>query len=123
VGSLRPKDITGRVLRKPLHSPYGAGAGPSWRRWVLLVAAGWLLYVSVLSDHSLWRIMRLRQELTASDAEVKHVRSETHKLEQRLDDPRARADHAEEVLRTQGMARPGEIVYRLGGSAADSTTR
>jgi cell division protein FtsB len=90
-------------------------------RWALLVGAGWLLYVGVLSDHSLWRIMRLRQELAASDAEGTRVRAETRKLEARLDDPRVRSDHAEEVLRAQGMARPGEIVYRLGGNAADST--
>jgi len=118
---VKPKDITGRVLRRPLQSPYVTGAGRHWLRWVLLGVSAWLLYVSVLSDHSLWRILQLKREISASDAEVKHVQAEARRLEARLDDPRTRHDHAEEVLRTQGFARPGEIVYRLGGTVADSS--
>lgn len=117
---MKPRDITGRVLRRPLRSPYAPGAPRPWLRWVLLAGSAWLLYVAVLSDHSLWRIMRLRQELSATDAEVLRVQAETKKLEKRLDDPRTRAEHAEEVLRGQGMARPGEIVYRLGDAPKDS---
>ena len=120
---MKPKDITGRVLRRPLQSPYVPGGGRRWLRWVLLGVSAWLLYVSVLSDHSLWRILQLKREIAASDAEVKRVQAESRRLEARLDDPRTRQDHAEEVLRSQGFARPGEIVYRLGGSAADSSAR
>jgi cell division protein FtsB len=118
------KDITARVLGRPLHSPYHSGGGRrSWWRVALLVAVGWLLYTAVLSDHSLWRILRLRQELSESEAELKLVQAETRRLEARLDDPRVRAEHAEEVLRLQGLAKPNEIIYRLGGTVADSTAR
>lgn len=118
---MKPKDITGRVLGRPLRSPYVMSGGRRWLRWALLGVSVWLLYVSVLSDHSLWRILRLKHDISASDAELKRVQVESHRLESRLDDPRTREQHAEEVLRSQGFARPGEIVYRLGGSVADST--
>lgn len=121
---MRPRDITGRVLRRPLRSPYlPGGGGRSWLRWVLLAVSAWLLYTAVLSDHSLWRILRLRQELAESEAETARVKAETAKLEARLDDPKARAEHAEEVLRGQGLARPNEIIYRLGEPPADSLSR
>lgn len=120
---MRPRDITGRVLRRPLRSPYFPGGGHRWLRWAILAASAWLLYVAVLSDHSLWRILRLRQQLAESDAEIQRVQAETRKLEARLDDPRVRQEHAEEVLRRQGLARPNEIIYRLGESNADSTAR
>ncbi len=121
---MRPRDITGRVLRRPLRSPYLPGGGPHhWLRWALLAVSVWLLYTAVLSDHSLWRIARLRQELAETETEVQRVKAETRKLEARLDDPRARAEHAEEVLRSQGLARPNEIIYRLGDPPADSLSR
>lgn len=118
---MRPRDITRRVLSRPLHSRYGRSGGPRWLRWVLLAGSAWLFYSAVLSDHSLWRVLRLRQELSQSEAEVREVRAEAKALEARLNDPRSRAEHAEEVLRRQGLARPNEIIYRLGRSAADST--
>lgn len=120
---MRPRDITRRVLGRPLRSPYGQGAGPRWLRWAVLAGSVWLLYAAVFSDHSLWRILRLRQQLAASDSEVSRVQEETRALEAQLNDPHERAEHAEEVLRRQGLARPNEILYRLGGPAADSTAR
>jgi len=121
---VRPRDITRRVLRRPLHSPYlPGGAHYRWMRWALLAVSVWLLYTAVLSDHSLWRILRLRQDLGESEAEVQRVKAETRKLEARLDDPRVRSEHAEEVLRRQGLARPNEIIYRLGEAPADSLSR
>lgn len=123
-GQFGQKDITAKVLGRPLNSPYhSAGGRRTLRRVLLIVGAGWLLYAAVLSDHSLWRISRLRRELTQSEAELKEVQAETARLEARLDDPRVRAEHAEVVLRLQGLARPNEIIYRLGGTVADSTGR
>lgn len=121
---MRPRDITGRVLRRPLRSPYlpGAGGRP-WLRWALLAVSIWLLYTAALSDHSLWRVLRLRQQLSESEAEIQRVKAETAGLEARLDDPKVRAQHAEEVLRGQGMARPNEIIYRLGDAPGDSLAR
>ena len=119
---MKPKDITGRVLGRPLHSPYAPGGGsPSRRRWLWRGVAGRLLWVGAFSDHSFWRIARLRHELRTANAEIARVKSEESRLDARLRDPAERARHAEEVLRQQGMARPGEIVYRLGTGSADSS--
>jgi len=115
-----PKDITSRVLRRPLRSPYGGAPHRPWLRWALLVVSAWLLYAAVLSDHSLWRIAQLRHELAETEAEVSKVQAETRDLEGQLHDPHLKVEHAEQVLRRQGLARPNEIIYRLGGEA-DST--
>ena len=115
-----PRDITGRVLGKPLRSPYAPGGGTPRSRWLWLLPGAWLLWVAVISDHSLWRIARLRHELVAARADLEHVRHDTARLDARLHDPRARNEHAEEMLRLQGMSRPNEIIYRLGSGRADS---
>ena len=121
---MKPRDITGRILGRPLHSPYAPGGGmPSRRRWLWLAIGGWLLWAGAFSDHSFWRISRLRHELRTANAEIARVTSEESRLSARLHDPAERARHAEEVLRQQGMARPGEIVYRLGTGSPDSSRR
>ncbi len=121
---MKPRDITARVLSRPLRSPYGRGGTPRpWLRWALLGVAGWLVYTALFSDHSLWRIARLKHELAETDAEVARVQAETRDLETQLNDPKSRAEHAEQVLRQQGLARPNEIIYRLGKGVADSTAR
>ena len=119
---MSPRDITGRVLSRPLRSPYlpGGGARPH-SRWLILLPLAWLLWVGVLSDHRLWRIARLKQDLQRATTEIRHVRTETAQLEARLNDPQARAENAEEHLRGLGMSRPGETIYRIGAAAADST--
>jgi len=118
------KDITRRVLGRPMQSPYLPGGGvPSRRLWWWIAGIVWLAWISVISDHSLWRIFRLKQELRAANREIAQIESETRKLDEKMSDPRARAEHSEEILRKQGMARPGEIVYRLGGGDADSSRR
>jgi cell division protein FtsB len=118
-----PRDITGRVLGKPLRSPYGYGGTPSRAHWLWLLPAAWLLWAGVLSDHSLWRIARLHQELSSARAELQRVNGETTALEARLADPREKAEHAEGTLRAQGMARPGEIIYRFDSARPDSAKR
>lgn len=118
---MEPRDITGRVLARPIHSPYGAAPRRSRMRLWLILGGAWLLWVAVISDHSLWRIVRLKRDLGAANAEIARVHARTQKLDDQLHDPHARAEHGEEVLRKQGMARPGEIVYRLG-EGRDSTS-
>jgi cell division protein FtsB len=115
-----PRDITGRVLGRPLRSPYGGGGNGSRARWLWLLPAAWLLWVTLLSDHSLWRISRLRSDLVSARTEIQRVRRQTAGLDARLHDPVERTRHAEEALREQGMSRPGEIIYRLGGTRPDS---
>ena len=110
---MTPRDITGRVLGKPLRSPSGYGGTPSRKHWLWLLPAAWLLWSGVLSDHSLWRISRLQHELSSARAELERVNGENTRLGARLADPREKADHAEATLRAQGMAKPGEIIYRF----------
>jgi cell division protein FtsB len=115
--NLNPRDITGRVLGKPLRSPYGYGGAPSRVRWLWLLPAAWLLWAGVISDHSLWRISRLQHELSNARTELQRVNSETARLSARLADPREKSEHAEAMLRAQGMAKPGEIIYRFDDNA------
>ena len=120
---MNPRDITRRVLGRPMHSPYMPGGGvPSRRLWWWVGGFLWLAWIALLSDHSLWRIFRLKQELRAANVEIAQIEGATRKLDAQMSDPHARAEQSEEILRKQGMARPGEIVYRLGGDA-DSSRR
>jgi cell division protein FtsB len=110
-----PRDITGRVLGKPLRSPYAPGGGGATRpRWLWLVVVAWVLWAGFISDHSLIRIARLKHELVATQADIERVKDEAAALDSRYRDPADRNQHAEEQLRARGMARPGEIIYRLG---------
>ncbi len=117
---MSPRDITGRVLGRPLRSPYAPGGGSPRARWLWLLPVAWLLWVGLLSDHSLWRIARLRHDLSAARADLQRVQRETAALDARLRDPAERREHAEEALRRQGMTRPNEILYRLGSGNPDS---
>ncbi len=122
---MEPKDITGRVMRRPLHSPYMPGHNRSnMRRWLLIGLAVWALWVGVLSDHSLWRIAQLKHDLANAKSETQRIQLETQALDERVADPRAKREHAETLQRRNGWAMPGEIVYRFrNGAARDSTKR
>ena len=118
---MKPHDITGRVLSQPLHSRYGAPAGGGVPRWVWLLVGGWLLYVGVFSEHSFYRIARLRREIQQANAEIRRVEHESEQLNEQVNDPEARRFRAEEIARTQhGWAAPGEIVYRFREGALDT---
>ena len=119
-----PRDISGRVLSRPLHSRYGRGFTSHPRaRWLWLLPVAWLLWVTVISEHSLLRIARLRTELATARSELTRVHGEAGQLDAQLDDPAERQRAAEVALRRQGMSRPGEIIYRLGGGAASDSAR
>jgi cell division protein FtsB len=89
-------------------------------RWIWLLPLAWLAWAGFLSDHSLLRIARLKQQLVAARADIERVRREAADLDARSSDPVERSQHAEEALRARGMARPGEIIYRLGTGRADA---
>lgn len=119
-----PRDITRRVLDRPITSPFAPRENPLRRRigWVVLGVLAWAIYAGVISDHSFLRIARLRAELGASQRELQRVQTDGAELESRLSDPGSRRAHSEAVLREQhGMARPGEIVYRFRDGRIDST--
>lgn len=110
-----PRDITRRVLSRPLRSPFAPGGGdPTRGRWIWVAAAAWLLWVTVISDHSLWRIAQLKRELGGAERELSRVTAESQEIQASLEDPVARREQAERVLRLeQGWSRPGEIIYRV----------
>ena len=121
---MKQRDRSRRFFARP-HEAKGKRAPRHIPRWFWLVAGVWLAWVTVLSDHSFWRISRLKHEIATSEAEAVRLKEDTEKLEQQVRDPEARKFRAEEIARTQhGWAAPGEIVYRFrGGEPAVDTTR
>lgn len=107
------RDISRRILGRSMASPF-APAEPAWRRlrWLVWIAAAWLVYSAFLSDRSFFRIARLRHELATANAEVERIGRESGDLEARMADPKARQRQAEKTLRERtGMARPDEMIY------------
>ena len=92
-------------------------------RWVWLVAGAWLLWAAVLSDHSLWRIAKLKREIAQAERDTRELKRSTALLEDQLQDPFERRFRAEEIARTDhGWAAPGEIVYRFRNEKAHGDT-
>ena len=120
---MKPRDRSRRFFARP-EGKGRAGKGRHIPRWFWLVAGLWLAWVTVLSDHSFWRISQLKHEIATAEAETVHLKQDTDRLERQVKDPEARKFRAEEIARTQhGWAAPGELVYRFRGSepVADTT--
>ena len=118
------RDIGQRIQRQRL-SRYAPHEGPlrRHRRWLWLALAAWAAWAGYFSNHSVYQLMRLRHEQGAALRDLEAMRLEADRLEAELADPEALRELAERVLREQnGMARPGEIVYRIKGEA-DTTER
>lgn len=121
---MKSRDATRRFFSRPLgRSPF---APPPVRvpRWVWLVIGVWVAWATVISDHSLLRIVQLKREIATAESESKRLKDETTEIETQLSDGSTRRFHAEEIARTQhGWAAPGEIVYRFRDdrAKADST--
>lgn len=104
-------------------------AGPEDRvrrrlRWAWLFAALWLVWVGFVSEHSLWRIWSLSRDNAAARHELRRVEADLARLEADAHDPRARRDQVEREARENGMARPGEIIYRIQSDVpSDSLAR
>ena len=118
------RDVADRWFMRPIgRRRKSAGARPI-PRWFWLVAGAWLLWVSVLSEHSFLRIARLKRDVAQAEGDTRRVKDETADQQAQLSDPQAKRDRAEEIARTQhGWAAPGEIVYRFkdGEPKPDST--
>jgi len=115
------RDRTRRFFARPLESRKFARHIP---RWFWLLAGLWLAWVSVLSDHSFWRIAQLKREIARAERDTREIKKSTATLESQVRDPYAKKFHAEEIARTQhGWAAPGELVYRFRGDEprADSS--
>lgn len=118
------RDIGRRIQRYRL-SRYAASGGGFFSppRWVWLLAAAWLVYVGLLSDHSLYRIWRMSEEHARASRELETMRGEIMRLDREARDPQARLRATERALRRDGFARPGEIVYRVEKDRPDSLKR
>ena len=114
---MKARDRSRRFFARPYS---GRNAGPQARaipRWFWLAAGLWLAWVTVLSDHSFWRIAQLKREIASSESEAERLKKDTEQLERQVRDPEARRFRAEEIARTQhGWAAPGELVYRCRGN-------
>lgn len=111
------RDITGRLKRHRL-SRYAPPEDPLGRRlhWAWWGLAAWVLWVSLISDHGFYRLWQMRRENQRTRIELERTRAEVQRLDAELADPSALRGLAERVLREKnGMARPGEIVYRIKG--------
>lgn len=116
------RDIGSRIQRYRL-SRYADpdSRGRRLKRWLIPLLGLWLLYVGVISEHSLWRLWRLERGQSHTAAQLRGTQLEVERLNRQLDDPAQRRDLQEHVLRERnGYARPGEIVYRIDGGRADS---
>ena len=92
-------------------------------RWLIPLLGLWLLYVGVLSEHSLLRLWQMGHEQKRAEQAATEIQSEIARLERDLKDPRAQKARAERALRERsGWAAPGEIIYRVEGESSDSTT-
>ena len=122
---MKPRDRSRRFFARTLEPGPSLARTRHIPRWFWLVAGLWLAWVTVISDHSLWRISRLRREIAAADREAARLKSDSEALNRQVSDPAARRFRAEEIARTQhGWAAPGELVYRFRGMApAADTTR
>lgn len=117
------RDIGTRIQRYRL-SRYGSPAGPLLRRlrWALPLLGLWLVYLAVLSDHSLLRMWRLSRDGANMRRELDTTRKELARLESDMKDPAARRRQAEQLLREKsGFARPKELIYRI--PEPDSTAK
>ena len=122
---MKPRDRSRRFFARPLEGRGRASRARNIPRWFWVAAGLWLVWVTVLSDHSFWRIAQLKREIASSEREAERLKRDTEQLELQVRDPEARKFRAEEIARTQhGWAAPGEIVYRFRGSEpAIDTTR
>jgi cell division protein FtsB len=119
------RDIDRRIRRYRL-ARYALPDDPVRRhlRWAWLVGALWLLWIGLFSDHSVLRLAGLGRDQDRTERVLERTRAEVARLEAELRDPARMRERGEKALREgAGMARPGEIVYRIDGGRADSLAR
>ena len=119
------RDIGNRIRRYRL-ARYATPDDPFRRklRWAWAFVATWLVWVGLISDHSFIQLWRLNRENAKAHVELEQVRRTSRELEASAKDPRAIRRLAEHELREKnGMAKPGEIVYRIQPAPSDSAAR
>jgi len=119
------RDIGSRLRRYRL-SRYALPVDPIRRRlrWGWIALALWLVWIGFASDHSLWRIWQLGRENARAERDLHRTQESMARLESELANPESSRELAEKALRERtGMARPGEIIYRIREGARDSLAR
>lgn len=113
---MKPRDATRRFFSRPLGvNPFGKRQ-MSIPRWLWLVLGLWLAWVTVISEHSFWRISQLKAQVASAERDTKRIKDETEQMQAQVKDPASKRYRAEEIARTEhGWAAPGEIVYRFRG--------
>lgn len=121
---MKPRDRSKRFFSRPLAPGAWSAQARTLPRWLWLVLGAWLVWVTVASDHSFWRIAQLRHQIAAAERDTKQVRDDNDALEAQVSDPESQRFRAEEIARTQhGWAAPGEVVYRFRGDSPDTSAR
>ncbi len=118
------RDISSRLARH--RSRYAAPDDPVRRqlRWAWVAGALWLVWIAFLSDHSLWRLIRIGHEDGRASHELARTRAEVARLEAERGDPRLVRERGEKALRERaGMAQHGEIIYRIDDAPPAPTPR
>ena len=116
------RDIGNRIKRYRL-SRYAAPEQRPTRkfRWAYPLFALWVLYVGVLSEHSMLRIWQMARENQRATSQLDSLQVEVERLDRELRDPKAKRARGERVLRERvRYARPGEIVYTIEDDVPDS---
>ena len=119
------RDIERRIQRYQL-SRFGPKTPPLRRRlrWVWLVALAWIAWAGLLSEHSFFRLWRMEHENARMEKELARVQAEIQRLNQERTNVDLKRERSERLLRERaGMARKGEIIYRIREDAPDSLTR
>jgi cell division protein FtsB len=119
------RDIGSRFRRYRLTRYAPAGSDLRRRlRWVWLAGALWLIWAALVSEHSFYRTWRLDRENREARRELERLRAEVARLDAEARDPEAARRRAERRLRERdGMAKPGEIIYRIQPRGADTLAR
>jgi cell division protein FtsB len=116
------RDIGNRIRRYRL-SRYAAPEERPIRRfrWAYPLLGLWLLYVGVLSEHSMLRIWQMSRENARATNQLASLKAEVERLDHDLRDPAAKRSRAEHVLRERvRYAKPGEIIYTIESDVPDS---
>lgn len=116
------RDIGVRIRRYRL-ARYAPAVSPLMRRlrWVWVIFMVWLVWASLLSEHSFYRTWRLDRENSETRRELSRLRAEVERLDAESRDPVASRLRAERQLRERdGMAKKGEIVYLIQPRGADT---
>jgi cell division protein FtsB len=118
------RDIGSRIGRYRL-SRYASPTDPlRWHlRWFWLAAVLWIVWAGLLSKGSFYRLWRLDAERQRIERELEQTRGDIVALEKASKDPRLKREWAERQARHAGMARAGEIIYRIRETEPPPTER